>query len=309
MGVGILATASIGGIAGLAGAGGGAAAGLAASGRFGKVSFSGEVKRRVNKLNRSEQEKQKASTLRPEETGTSAYLEYRQRHRRLQDINQRQQSGPATQEPSAEAKQFIAEDMYARQNRTAERTTGEADEETKAKRRVARKAGLVALGGAVAGGLIEHGFDSFDIGAEDVDTESGADDVEQGNQEPEQGNRQSQKQSETEETGQGEAGGTAEIDAGIEAAPNDISAELGLPDGYIVETSNGYEVTAIPGSETDSIWKAAEHSLQDRLGQQPSTIEIDALQDILGDHRLNVGDKVMVTESQIEHALATAANT
>lgn len=304
MGVGILATASIGGIAGLAGAGGGAAAGLAASGRFGKVSFSGEVKRRVNKLNRSEQEKQEASTLRPEETGTSAYLEYRQRHRRLQDINQRRQSGPDTQEPNVDAKQFITEDMYARQNRTAERTTGEADEETKAKRRVARKAGIVATGGALAGNLIEGGLESLGIGAEDVDTESGADEVEQENQEPEQGNRQPQEQSETEETGQGEAGETAETDAGIEAAPNDISAELGLPEGYIAETSNGYEVTAMPGIETDSIWRAAEHSLHDYIGQQPSTGQINELQNMLGNHWLDVGDKVTITDSQIEQALA-----
>lgn len=94
---------------------------------------------------------------------------------------------------------------------------------------------------------------------------------------------------------------------GQEAVPTDISAELGLPEGYIINTPGGYEVTAVTGSETNSIWRAAEHALRDHLTRQPTILETDALQDILGTHRLNPGDKVTISKAQINNALEVAS--
>lgn len=84
----------------------------------------------------------------------------------------------------------------------------------------------------------------------------------------------------------------------------DISTELNLPDNYLAEVDGGYEVTAMPGHETDSVWKAAEHALTDRLGKPPSVTQIDALKDILGEHLLDVGDTVSVTNEQIDQVIS-----
>jgi pimeloyl-ACP methyl ester carboxylesterase len=103
-----------------------------------------------------------------------------------------------------------------------------------------------------------------------------------------------------------------DVSPGLEGTPDlpaprgDISSSLNLPDNYLVETPDGYEATAMAGAETDSFWKAAEHALADYLGEQPSVVQIDALQDILGNHFLDVGDTVNITHEQIERALNIA---
>jgi len=103
-----------------------------------------------------------------------------------------------------------------------------------------------------------------------------------------------------------------DVGPGLDAAPDmplprgDISADLNLPDDYLIKISSGYEVSAMPGAETDSIWKAAEHALTDRLGKQPNIIQVDALKDILGERRLDVGEIVKITSEQIDHALREA---
>lgn len=91
-----------------------------------------------------------------------------------------------------------------------------------------------------------------------------------------------------------------------ETAPADISENLGLPEGYLAATQDGYMATAMPGGETDSVWMAAKHSLRHHLGRPPTLIETDALQDILGTDRLAVGEKVKITQTQIARALAIA---
>lgn len=92
----------------------------------------------------------------------------------------------------------------------------------------------------------------------------------------------------------------------LPAPRGDISAELNLPDNYLIETADGYEITALPGAETDSIWRAAEHALTDHLGKQPTVVQIDALKDILGEHLLDVGDTVSISNDQLDRALAVA---
>ena len=89
----------------------------------------------------------------------------------------------------------------------------------------------------------------------------------------------------------------------FESTTGDISEQLGLPQDYIERTSEGYVVTAMPGGETDSIWRAAEHALTDYTGQQPSTEQVNALQNQLGDHWLDVGDEVSISFEQIQNSL------
>ncbi len=95
-------------------------------------------------------------------------------------------------------------------------------------------------------------------------------------------------------------------EAAPEATPEDVSDEVGRQTGYIIETGDGYEVTAMPGPQTDSVWRAAEHALEHRLGRQPNIYEIDALQDILGEYRLDAGENLVVRTEQIDQALAVA---
>lgn len=109
--------------------------------------------------------------------------------------------------------------------------------------------------------------------------------------------------------GHSESGATAPVAPGPEAVPaprGDVSGSLNLPAGYISEVADGYEVTAMPSANTDSVWRAAEHSLSDRLGRQPDVVQIDALKDILGERLLDVGDKVSISNEQIERALEIA---
>lgn len=105
---------------------------------------------------------------------------------------------------------------------------------------------------------------------------------------------------------------TEPVTTAIDSANNlnqggDISKSLSLPDGYLRKSPGGsYEVTAMYGNQTDSVWRAAEHALTDHLGYQPSVTQIDALKDLLGEHLLEVGDKVNISDSQIERALQAA---
>jgi hypothetical protein len=92
----------------------------------------------------------------------------------------------------------------------------------------------------------------------------------------------------------------------VSAPRGDISATLELPEDYIHEVPDGYEVTAMEGPRTDSVWRSAEHALTDYLGHSPDVVQIDALKDILGEHLLEVGDKVHISTEQIEKALEIA---
>ena len=93
------------------------------------------------------------------------------------------------------------------------------------------------------------------------------------------------------------------IESDSSEAEGDVSEQLGLPQDYIEKTPEGYVVTAMPGGETDSIWRAAEHALTDYTGGQPTTEQINALQNQLGDHWLHPGETVNITNEQIENAL------
>lgn len=110
----------------------------------------------------------------------------------------------------------------------------------------------------------------------------------------------------TPEPGESSEADTTPEEEPAAAEPEDISAEQGLPEGYLVNTADGYEATAMPGNETDSIWRAAEHALRDYLGHDPNTVEVNELQNRLGNHWLDVGDKVNISNELINEALQAA---
>lgn len=97
-----------------------------------------------------------------------------------------------------------------------------------------------------------------------------------------------------------------EAPAGDEGETDISSRYEGLPEGYLMDTPEGYEVTAMEGGETDSLWKAAEHSLRDTLGREPSTPEINQLQNRLGNRWLEVGETVNIPDDLIEESLHAA---
>lgn len=251
----------------------GAGAGAAISTRFGRNYFSQEAKRRG--LSRSEQEKQQDST-----SYAGNLDQYRTDHDAIKNARTRQAFDEAIR----------AESLH---DRAGDAVEDESNKEARSKRKAFAKAvGVTATFGLAA----EHGPDAWEWISDRIGGggagEQAVPDAETPAPQPEP---------------EAPAETAPDPEPTPETAPADISAELGLPEGYIVDTPGGYEVTAMPGGETDSIWRAAEHALEHHLGRQPNVFETDALQDILGTHRLDVGETVSVTNEQIDQALRTAA--
>ncbi|MEX0748465.1 MAG: hypothetical protein WD467_00875 [Candidatus Saccharimonadales bacterium] len=207
-------------------------------------------------------------------------------------------------------------DLQRRSISEYEAATDQASEVTRRKRRAL--AG--AVGGAAVGFGIGWAIENYDelkdfVSGNDPDTTETTPVPGSGNPEvtqqldqlesdiAEEAERAEELEAELQQEREREAELTEQLEqeAEAESEVNDSFGES-LPEGYIAKTADGYEITAMPGDQTDSLWRAAEHSLQDYLGRAPTMGEVDALQNQLGERWLEVGERVVVTNEQLARA-------